>query len=125
MADDTSARAISHLQAGRSPVLDLAQINVLRRYGTEAPVIPGELLFADGDESYDLIVLLEGQVEIVQDHGTAVEKSIASYGPAQFLGEIDSSPASGSISPPWPAPPVASCVSVRTSSGSSWRRNST
>ncbi len=85
---DVSHDAISHLQAGRSPVLDPAQIEVLRRYGSEVEVATGELLFADGDETYDLIVILEGGVEIVQDRGRPGEKVLATYGPSQFLGEI-------------------------------------
>ncbi len=48
----------------------------------------GDLLFAEGDETYDLIVLLEGEVEIVEDHGRRDETVLATYGPSQFLGEI-------------------------------------
>jgi len=80
--------AISHLQAGRSPVLDAAQIDVLRRYGREVGVDAGDVLFADGDESYDLIVLLTCHAEIIQDRGRPEESVLASYGPSQFLGEI-------------------------------------
>jgi thioredoxin reductase (NADPH) len=85
---DTSGPAISHLQAGRAPVLDVAQIDVLRRYGTESDVDAGDLLFAEGDETYDLVVLIEGQVEIVQAYGRPDETVLATYGPKQFLGEI-------------------------------------
>jgi thioredoxin reductase (NADPH) len=85
---DVSDRAISQLQAGRSPVLDAAQIDVLRRYGSESEVETGGVLFADGDETYDLIVLLEGAADIVQDYGRPAEKTLAGYGPSQFLGEI-------------------------------------
>ena len=37
---------------GRSPALDADQLEVLRRYGTERDVAAGEVLFADGDETY-------------------------------------------------------------------------
>src|ERR1035437_10154533 len=43
-------------QAGRSPVLDAAQLEVLHRYGREHDVAAGDVLFADGDVTYDLIV---------------------------------------------------------------------
>jgi hypothetical protein len=33
---------------GRSPVLDAAELEVLRGYGTERDVAAGEVLFADG-----------------------------------------------------------------------------
>jgi hypothetical protein len=36
-------------EPGRSPVLDAAQVEVLRRYGTEHDVAAGDVLFADGD----------------------------------------------------------------------------
>ena len=54
---------------GRSPELDAAQLEVLRRYGTERDVAAGEVLFADGDETYDLIVVLDGTAEIIQGYG--------------------------------------------------------
>jgi thioredoxin reductase (NADPH) len=85
---DPSAGGLNHLQAGRSPVLDAAQIAVLRTYGQESDVAAGDVLFAEGDETYDLIVLLAGQVEIVENFGRADQSVLASYGPSQFLGEI-------------------------------------
>ena len=48
----------------------------------------GEVLFADGDVSYDLIVVLAGQAQIIERHGQPGETVIASYGRSQFLGEI-------------------------------------
>jgi thioredoxin reductase (NADPH) len=75
-------------QAGRSPVLDAAQLEVLRGYGREQDVGAGDVLFADGDVTYDLIVVLDGQVQIVQHRGQPGETVIATYGRAQFLGEI-------------------------------------
>src|ERR1700688_3431554 len=52
-------------QAGRCPVLNAAQLEALRSYGTEHEVAAGEVLFAEGDETYDLIVVLEGEIQIV------------------------------------------------------------
>ena len=74
--------------AGRSPALDAAQIEVLRRYGSEQPVAAGDVLFADGDETYDLIVVLAGEVQIVEHYGQPGQTVIATYGPSRFLGEI-------------------------------------
>ena len=39
---------------GRSPALDAGQLEVLLGYGTERDVAAGEVLFADGEETYDL-----------------------------------------------------------------------
>ena len=75
-------------QAGRSPALDAAQLEVLRRYGSEQDVAAGDVLFADGDDTYDLIVVLAGEVRIVERHGQLGETVIAAYGPSRFLGEI-------------------------------------
>jgi hypothetical protein len=54
---------------GRSPVLDAAQLGVLRGYGSERDVGAGDVLFADGDETYDLIVLLAGTADIIEGYG--------------------------------------------------------
>ena len=51
---------------GRSPVLDAAQLGVLGGYGSERDVAAGDVLFADGDETYDLIVLLAGTADIIE-----------------------------------------------------------
>jgi thioredoxin reductase (NADPH) len=75
-------------QAGRSPVLDPAQLEVLGSYGTQQDVAAGDVLFAEGDETYDLIVVLEGEVQIVANAGQPAETVIATYGPGGFLGEI-------------------------------------
>jgi thioredoxin reductase (NADPH) len=79
---------MSQPQAGRSPALDAAQLEVLRGYGREQDVAAGDVLFADGDETYDLIVVLAGEVRIVESHGRPGETVIATYGPSRFLGEI-------------------------------------
>jgi thioredoxin reductase (NADPH) len=73
---------------GRSPVLDGEQLEVLRMYGTERDVAAGEVLFADGDETYDLIVMLDGTADITQGHGRPGAALIARYSRSQFLGEI-------------------------------------
>ncbi|HEX2318662.1 MAG TPA: FAD-dependent oxidoreductase [Streptosporangiaceae bacterium] len=73
---------------GRSPVLDDDQLAVLRRYGTERNVAAGDVLFADGDQTYDLIVLLTGTADIVQGYGHPGSSVVVSYGPSEFLGEI-------------------------------------
>lgn len=67
-------------EAGRSPVLDAAQLEVLRSYGTERDVAAGDVLFADGEETYDLIVMLDGTAEIIQGYGQPSATLIAGYG---------------------------------------------
>lgn len=73
---------------GRSPVLDAAQLGVLRGYGSQRDMAAGDVLFADGDETYDLIVLLAGTADIIEGYGHPGASIVASYGPSEFLGEI-------------------------------------
>jgi pyruvate/2-oxoglutarate dehydrogenase complex dihydrolipoamide dehydrogenase (E3) component len=61
---------------------------VLRRYGTERDIGAGEVLFADGDLTYDLFVVLAGEVRLIERRGQPRETIITTYGPSQFLGEI-------------------------------------
>ena len=70
------------------PLLGESQLTTLRRYGREVRVVDGEVLFADGDETYDMIVVLEGGIEIVEHHGQPDESVIISYGPREFIGEM-------------------------------------
>jgi len=83
-----SGGASQQAQAGRSPVLDAAQLEVLRRYGSEHDMAAGDVLFADGDVTYDLIVVLAGEAQIIERRGQPGETVINTYGPSQFLGEI-------------------------------------
>ena len=70
------------------PLLGESQLTTLRRYGRESSVRDGDVLFADGDQSYDMIVVLEGSIEIVENHRQEDEASIISYGPREFIGEM-------------------------------------
>jgi thioredoxin reductase (NADPH) len=69
-------------------VLTDVQLSVLRRYGREQEVAVGDVLFADGDETYDLFVVLDGQVEIVENHGHQDAEVLVLYSPLEFLGEM-------------------------------------
>jgi thioredoxin reductase (NADPH) len=74
--------------AGSRPTLSETQLGVLRRYGSEHATSVGEVLFADGDRTYDLIVLLDGTAEIIEGHQGPGQVVINSYGPGEFLGEV-------------------------------------
>ena len=92
MFDDRPARVeLTELPAefqGGQPLLNDVQLTILRCYGIEREMASNESLFADGDDTYDLIVVLEGEADIVQNLGRPDELVLASYGPSQFLGEI-------------------------------------
>jgi thioredoxin reductase (NADPH) len=64
------------------------QLRRLTAVGSEQTATPGEVLFAAGDASYDFFVVLEGSADIVERLGSADERLVATFGPAEFLGEI-------------------------------------
>jgi thioredoxin reductase (NADPH) len=70
------------------PLLGEAQLATLHRYGSEHRIAAGEVLFADGDTTYDMIVVLEGGIEIVEHLGRPDELVIITYGRREFVGEM-------------------------------------
>jgi len=70
------------------PRLSDDQLATLQQYGTVEPTTIGQVLFAAGDPGYDLIVLLEGTVEVsVVHHGKPW--LMATAGPRDFLAELN------------------------------------
>src|SRR6266536_6613922 len=88
MADSVASPRTASEQPGYRPILSGPQLEVLHRYGAEQSVVIGDLLFLDGDETYDLIVLLEGEVRIVEHYAQPDEFVLVTYGPGEFIGEI-------------------------------------
>ncbi|MET8134317.1 FAD-dependent oxidoreductase [Streptomyces sp. NPDC005251] len=74
----------------RAPAARLSgdQLKKLAALGSEHPAPVGEVLFSAGDASYDFFVVLEGTAEIIDRLGQPEERLVASYGKAEFLGEI-------------------------------------
>jgi thioredoxin reductase (NADPH) len=76
-----------------SPVLSAAELAEVAEFGGERQVSEGDLLFAAGESSYDLFVVLEGEVEIVAvlgpDDDGAEHEPIFVFGPGNFVGELN------------------------------------
>jgi len=76
-----------------SPVLSAAELAEVAEFGAERQVSEGDLLFAAGESSYDLFVVLEGEVEIVAvlgpDDDGAEHEPIFVFGPGNFVGELN------------------------------------
>src|ERR1700734_2194597 len=70
------------------PFLGESQLRTLRRYGSEHAMAAGDVLFADGDCTYDLIVVLEGCVDVVEQYGRPDSDVHVTYGRLQFVGEM-------------------------------------
>jgi thioredoxin reductase (NADPH) len=68
-----------HIRSTRAPKLREDQIEVLRRYGETRSTEAGQVLFRAGDPSCDFIVVLEGEVEVIDDF--AGEARAATDGP--------------------------------------------
>jgi thioredoxin reductase (NADPH) len=61
----------------------------LARYGDEVEAVPGQVLFERGARSVDLLVVLEGQIELLENgtHGKRLAVALLTEG--QFTGELD------------------------------------
>jgi thioredoxin reductase (NADPH) len=76
------------IRSTRAPKLREDQIEILSRYGQTRTTEVGEVLFRAGDTSNDFIVVLEGEVEVVDDFaGEARTMGVMRAG--RFLGELN------------------------------------
>jgi thioredoxin reductase (NADPH) len=75
------------IRSARAPKLREDQIEVLSRYGEKRTTQVGEVLFRAGDTSNDFIVVLEGEVEVVEDFaGEARTMGVLRAG--RFVGDL-------------------------------------
>ena len=70
------------------PVLSPEQLALLEPFGTRRSIAPGDVLFAEGDASYDFFVVLSGLVDIL-GHFDGEDVLIAQHGAGRFLGELN------------------------------------
>ncbi|HEV7688753.1 MAG TPA: cyclic nucleotide-binding domain-containing protein, partial [Acidimicrobiia bacterium] len=61
------------------PVLSPEQLALLEPFGTRRSIAPGDVLFAEGDASYDFFVVLSGLVDIL-GHFDGEDVLIAQHG---------------------------------------------
>jgi thioredoxin reductase (NADPH) len=75
------------IRSTRAPKLREDQLEVLGRYGQTRKTEAGEVLFEAGDTSNDFIVVLEGEVEVVEDFaGEARTMGVLRAG--RFVGDL-------------------------------------
>ncbi len=67
--------------------LSPSQLAEMVPFGSERTTAAGDLLFEAGEASYDLFVVLEGEVEVLQSEGST-ETVVASFRPGTFIGEL-------------------------------------
>jgi thioredoxin reductase (NADPH) len=80
--------ASSPQDGGAWAVLSASQLAEVPAFGTEQPVAAGQLLFQAGEASYDLFVVLDGEIEVFRPDG-ADAVPIVRYGPGGFAGELN------------------------------------
>jgi thioredoxin reductase (NADPH) len=76
------------IRSTRAPTLREDQIEILRRYGQTRKTKVGQVLFRAGDPSNDFVVVLEGEVEMVDDFAGEA-RTIAVFLAGRFLGELN------------------------------------
>jgi thioredoxin reductase (NADPH) len=67
------------------PSLSASQLERLREVGDERTAGVGDVLFSVGDEAYEFIAVLEGEVEVRDGAGNTIIRC----GPSKFLGELN------------------------------------
>jgi thioredoxin reductase (NADPH) len=75
------------IRSTRAPTLGEDQLEILRRYGQMRETEVGQVLFRAGDPSNDFIVVLEGEVEMVDDFAGEA-RTIGVFRAGRFLGEL-------------------------------------
>src|ERR1700712_912288 len=71
------------------PRLDEAQMATMVAAGRTGQVDPGQDLPSPGELDFDLILVVSGCVEILDDADTSEERVLVVYGPRQFVGELN------------------------------------
>src|SRR5688500_8931620 len=79
---------MDEIRSTRAPRLREDQIEILRRYGQKRKTEVGDVLFRAGDTTNDFIVILEGQVEVVDDFAGGA-RTIGVFLAGRFLGELN------------------------------------
>src|SRR5262249_51558876 len=70
------------------PKMTETQLELLARHGEVRRTAVGQVLFRDGDESYDVMVVLEGRVSGVAGRGGG-ERELVSQGPGDLMAELN------------------------------------
>jgi thioredoxin reductase (NADPH) len=72
---------------GQYPRLSEQQLAAVAAYGQRRPTRQGEVLYDQGEEGYDFVVVLDGRVAVVGRYG-GEQHLVGVHGPGRFLGEL-------------------------------------
>jgi len=70
------------------PILEPAEVERLRRFGTPRSYAAGEALIRIGEAGHGLTLVVTGEVEVVQRDGLGHRRALVTYGPGSFMGEL-------------------------------------
>jgi thioredoxin reductase (NADPH) len=70
------------------PILEPAEIERVRRFGTVRSYRTGEALAKVGEVSPGLVIILAGRVDVTRRDQSGLRAPIVSYGPGAFMGEL-------------------------------------
>jgi thioredoxin reductase (NADPH) len=88
-ADNSKAHdRADEIRSTRVPKLREDQIEILWRYGQTRKTKVGDVLFRAGDTSNDFIVILEGEVEVIDDFADEA-RTLGVFHAGRFLGELN------------------------------------
>jgi len=79
---------MDQIRSTRAPTLREDQLSILGRYGQTIKTEVGDVLFRAGDTSNDFIVILEGEVEVIDDFAGEA-RTIGVFLSGRFLGELN------------------------------------
>jgi thioredoxin reductase (NADPH) len=72
---------------GQYPRLSGQQLAAVIAYGQRRPTHRGEVLYDQGEEGYDFVVVLDGRVAVLGGYG-GEQHLVGVHGPGRFLGEL-------------------------------------
>jgi thioredoxin reductase (NADPH) len=70
------------------PILEAAEIERLRRFGTLRSYRPGEALARIGETGHGLTIIVVGEVAVTQHDQLGHEAAVVTHGPGSFMGEL-------------------------------------
>ena len=57
------------------PTLSDADMAVMAELGTRRPIVAGEYLYREGDQTYDFVVVVSGAIDVVAHDGAAERRN--------------------------------------------------
>jgi hypothetical protein len=88
LEEDTMQRLLALKRVGLFSHLSLEQLEAVNQVTQEAEYLAGEIILREGEPGEKLYLLLEGEVEIVKDHGTPHQRTLAEMSAVSYFGEM-------------------------------------